>query len=45
MTGLGQEDQFTLCPLNARNVIRKVTFAVTHGDGRDAPKAVIRRIG
>ena len=39
---MGQEGQFTLCPLNARNVIRKVTFAVTHGNGRDAPIPAIR---
>src|SRR5712691_9904245 len=41
MTQMGHEDQFPLCRLNARCVIRKETSAGTYGNGRDAPKAVI----
>ena len=39
---MGQEDQFPPPRLSACYVIREKTFAATHGDGRDAPKAVIR---
>jgi hypothetical protein len=41
MTAMGHEDQFPLCRLNARCVIREETFAGTHGNGRDAPIAAI----
>jgi len=42
MAGMGQEDQFPPPGLSACYVIREKTFAAMHGDGRDAPKAVIR---
>ena len=38
---MGQEDQFPPPGLSACYVIREKTFAATHGDGRDAPSAVI----
>jgi hypothetical protein len=37
----GHEDQFPLCRLNARCVIRKETFAGTYGNGRDTPSPVV----
>jgi hypothetical protein len=39
---MGQEDQFPPPGLSACYVIREKTFAGTHGNGRDAPKAAIR---
>jgi hypothetical protein len=35
--GVGHEDQFPLCRLNARCVIRKETFAGARGNDEDAP--------
>jgi hypothetical protein len=43
MTARGHEDQFPLCRLNARCVIRKETLAGTYGNGRDAPRPAVRR--
>ena len=39
----GHEEKFSPLTLSARYVIRQETFAGTHGNGRDAPKAVMRR--
>jgi hypothetical protein len=41
MAGKGHEDPFPPPALCARYVIRQETFAGTHGNGRDAPKADI----
>jgi hypothetical protein len=41
MTLLGHLEAFRSRQLNAGSVIRKPTFAGTHGNGRDAPKPVI----
>jgi hypothetical protein len=41
---LGHEDPFPPPRLSARYVIRQETFAGTHGNGRDAPEAVMRVI-
>ena len=41
MTQMGHEEQFSPPTLSARYVIRQETFAGTHCNGRDAPKAVI----
>ena len=38
---MGREDPFPPPRLSARYVIRQETFTGTHGNGRDAPKAVI----
>ena len=42
MAEKGHEEQFSPPTLSARYVIRQETFAGTHGNGRDAPKAVVR---
>jgi hypothetical protein len=39
MTQLGHEDQFLLSRLNDRCQFREATFAGTHGNGQEAPKA------
>jgi hypothetical protein len=38
---LGHEEKLSPLTLSARYVIRQETFAGTHGNGRDAPSAVI----
>ena len=44
MAGLGHEDQFPPTSLSARCGFGQGTFAWTHGNGRDAPKAAIHTI-
>jgi len=40
-SAMGHEDPFPPPELSASYVIRQETFAGTHGDGRDVPKAVV----
>jgi len=41
---MGHEEQFSPPTVSARYVIRQETFAGTHDNGRDAPKAAIRAL-
>jgi len=43
MTGLGHEDAFPRSRLSARSRFSEGTLAGTQGNGRDAPKVVVRQ--